>query len=214
MNKLFSVLIVCISAVSLVFTQQKEDKKAKNLLQKTSKNYVNQNILLEFNYTVESKTGGKESEKGSFKSSRNKYEMRALGVTQIFDGKKLYSISKEDQEVTVSEPEFASEGITNPTDILEHYKKNYDIKYSGKSSLNGTSVEWVTLLPKKKSKTKEIMVAIHPTKFEMLQLKETSNKGVVTTISFTKFEKNKKFNKNDFRFVKDNYKNYTITYLD
>ena len=61
-----------------------------------------------------------------------------LGVTRIFDGKKLYSISPDDEEVTISTQNPEDEATITPNKMLYFYENGYnfamdDVKYVGNS---------------------------------------------------------------------------------
>ena len=62
-----------------------------------------------------------------------------LGVTRIFDGDKLYSISPDDEEVTISSQDPEDETTITPNKMLYFYEDGYyfemdKVKYVGDSS--------------------------------------------------------------------------------
>ena len=50
-----------------------------------------------------------------------------MGVTKIFDGKKIYTIIPENEEVTIEGAENKDEQMIMPSQMLTFYKKDFPI---------------------------------------------------------------------------------------
>ena len=62
-----------------------------------------ENISIDFKYVLENTSENiKQETRGDVVLQGDKYKLNILGVTRLFDGKTLYNISPEDEEVTVS----------------------------------------------------------------------------------------------------------------
>ena len=56
-----------------------------------------------------------------------KYKLNMLGVTRLYDGKKLYNISPEDEEVTITNADQEDEGTITPSKMLTFYQDGYTL---------------------------------------------------------------------------------------
>lgn len=184
-NILFAI---ALGFISFAHAQQK-DAKMVSLLNKVSATYKTPSKL-NFTYTlVNSKENINQKEEGSAYISNNKYNLNLLNNTQIYDGKKVYNISSEDKEITISSNPSKDELLT-PTKILDSYKSGYTIKAGGSKTVNGKSATIVTLIPTNNSNTSSIDLAIDASKNELLSMVENTKQGSVTTITITSFSKN------------------------
>ena len=81
-----------------------EAKKAKELLDEVSakvKSY--NNIVIDFKYSLHNpKENINQESKGNVALQGNLYNLNFMGVTKIFDGKKVYTIVPEDEEITIA----------------------------------------------------------------------------------------------------------------
>ena len=100
MKKLF--LLIFGFYVLFGYTQDNSD--AELLLNKVSENIKNyENIYINYAYTLKNiEEDINQTNNGSFVTENDKWRFEMLGVTRIFDGDKLYSISPDDEEVTAS----------------------------------------------------------------------------------------------------------------
>lgn len=187
---------------------QKIDAKAQQLLEAVSKNYkAKKNLYFKFTYETGS---GKASQKqtGIFYSTPTQYRLNIMGNEQIFDGKKIYNISKEDQEITIAKPN-GSEKALSPINYLEEYKKGYTVAYNGK---NG-GWEKITLTPNKENGIQKVVLLINAAKKRVEKIIQTSSKNEVTAIAITQYKENLSLNASVFSFDRSLYKNYLITEL-
>ena len=85
--------------VGIFSTQAQDSQKAKALLDEVSakiKSY--ENITIEFKYALNNaKENINQESKGNVTLKGNLYHLNFMGVTKIFDGKKVYTIVPEDE---------------------------------------------------------------------------------------------------------------------
>ena len=98
------MLVVALSANN---TPPKEKSNAgKVLLDKVvakAKSY--KNIVIDFKYSIyNAKEKINQESNGNVAMEGNKYVLNFMGMTKIFDGKKIYTIVPEDEEVTIPIP--------------------------------------------------------------------------------------------------------------
>jgi outer membrane lipoprotein-sorting protein len=187
---------------------QKIDAKAKTILDAVSANYkAKKNTYFKFTYGTGSGKISK-TETGIFYSTPSQYKLNIMGNEQIFDGKKVYNISKEDQEVTIAKPN-GSEKALSPINYIDEYKNGYTVTYSGK---NGT-LDKITLVPVKDNGIKNVVLYINTPKKQITKITQTSTENDLAVISITQYKENQSISASTFSFDKNKYKNYLITEL-
>lgn len=134
-----------------------------------------------------------------------------MDVKQIYDGVKLYSISEEQKEVTVSKVSANSDDLLTPTKVFEMYKTGYNISWDGEKTVNGRKLTFVKLTPKNNSEITSVIVGIDKAKKEMVQMIEKTKNNTTTTVSVTKQINNIIIASDILKFNKNNFKNYYIS---
>ena len=119
---LFSIPTLLLSQTSL---------KAKKLLDDTSvqmRNY--NNYQFKFKYSLENSSENiKQETNGSVVVSQEKYKLITLDITQLFDGKNLYTIFPENEEVLITSSDQEENILLNPTELIDIYKTGYDFQW-------------------------------------------------------------------------------------
>ena len=187
---------------------QKIDTKAKTILDAVSANYkAKKNTYFKFTYGTGT---GKvtKTETGIFYSTPSQYKLNIMGNEQIFDGKKVYNISKEDQEVTIAKPN-GSEKTLSPINYIDEYKNGYTVTYSGKSG----ALDKITLVPVKDNGIKNVVLFINTPKKQISKIIQTSTDNELATITVSQYKENQTLSASTFTFDKNKYKNYLITEL-
>ena len=123
MNQI-SKIIFLIFLLSKVNYAQNQDQEAKSLLDEVnSKINSYNNIQISFQYVLENEDEFIRQETfGELSINQNKYVLEVLGITRIFDGSKLYTISKDDEEVTISSNISQDENTILPNNLLLNFK--------------------------------------------------------------------------------------------
>ena len=187
---------------------QKIDAKAKTILDAVSANYkAKKNTYFKFIYGTGT---GKvtKTETGIFYSTPSQYKLNIMGNEQIFDGKKVYNISKEDQEVTIAKPN-GSEKTLSPINYIDEYKNGYTVTYSGKSG----ALDKITLVPTKDNGIKNVVLFINTSKKQISKIVQTSTDNDLSVITVSQYKENQAISPSLFTFDKAKYKNYLITEL-
>ena len=187
---------------------QKIDTKAKTILDAVSANYkAKKNTYFKFTYGTGSGKISK-TETGIFYSTPSQYKLNIMGNEQIFDGKKVYNISKEDQEVTIAKPN-GSEKALSPINYIDEYKNGYTVTYSGKSG----ALDKITMVPVKNNGIKNVVLYINTPKKQITKIAQTSTDNDLAVITVTQYKENQSISPSTFSFDKNKYKNYLITEL-
>ena len=102
-NKMKKYIFLTISIFySLSYSQV--DSDAEKLLNKVSENIKSyNNIYINYTYTLNNlEEDINYTNRGSFVTENDNWRFEMLGITRIYDGDKLYTISPDDEEVTIS----------------------------------------------------------------------------------------------------------------
>ena len=206
-------LVILIVAASASFSAQKIDAKAKTILDAISKQYKSKNnVYFKFVYGTGNSKKITRTEPGIFYSAKDKYKLKIMGTEQIFDGKKLYNISAEDQEVTVAKPT-GNEQMFSPLNYIEEYKKGYNVKYMGKLMVNGVNSDYIKLTPTSKNGIQEVNLFVNAAKKQIVKVEQFSTDKSVSVIAISDYKENQNLSSALFNFDKDQYKNYLVTEL-
>lgn len=209
MKFLNKILLVTLVIGNFVFSYaQKIDAKAKTILDAVSANYKSKkNMYFKFSYGT-GKGSISKTETGIFYSTPSQYKLNIMGNEQIFDGKKVYNISKEEQEVTVAKPN-GTEKLLSPINYIDEYKNGYTVTYAGKSG----SLDMIKLIPVKDEGIKSVVLYINTAKKQVSKIIQTSAGNDVAVISIAQYKENQNLDSSVFSFDKNKYKDYLITEL-
>ena len=204
---------ILIVATSASFSAQKIDAKAKTILDAISTQYKSKNnVYFKFVYGTGNSKKIARTEPGIFYSAKDKYKLKIMGTEQIFDGKKLYNISAEDQEVTVAKPT-GNEQMFSPLNYIEEYKKGYNVKYMGKLMVNGVNSDYIKLTPTSKNGIQEVNLFVNAAKKQIVKVEQFSTDKSVSVIAISDYKENQNLSSALFNFDRDQYKNYLVTEL-
>jgi outer membrane lipoprotein-sorting protein len=138
-----------------------------------------------------------------------------LGVTRIFDGKTLYTISPEDEEVTISSENTEDENTVSPSKMLSFYKDGYTYTMDIVQDVKGRKIQYVKLNPiDTNSEIKQVLLGIDAKTKHIYNLIEIGKNGTKTTLTVNSLKTNEPISKSLFKFDKNKYKNYYINKLD
>ncbi|WP_344730147.1 MULTISPECIES: LolA family protein [Corallibacter] len=211
MKKIIALLALTICTTT--FAQN----KAKSLLDEVSakvKSY--ENISIDFKYALENLSENiKQETRGDVAMQGDKYRLNILGSTRIFDGKTLYSISPDDEEVTVSQENGDDENSITPSKMLSFYEDGYTYKMDIVQNVRGRNIQYVKLTPMDSdSEIKNVLLGIDAQTKHIYNLIQIGKNGVKTTLTVNSFKTNEPLSKTLFTFDKSKYKNYYINKLD
>lgn len=183
---------IALFFTSFTFAQNAAD--AKLLLDEVSKTYKSSdNFYIQFQTKLNnSSTGTADQYDGEVYVASNKYNLTIdkMDVNQIYDGTKLYTISKDLKEVTVTKPTADSDELFTPTRVFEMYKNGYSFGWDKAKTLNGKSVKVVKLTPTGSSDIKHVLVAVDAATKQLVELTEVTKNGTTTTVTVTKQQRN------------------------
>ncbi|WP_417866156.1 LolA family protein [Xanthomarina gelatinilytica] len=194
-----------------------QDSKAKALLDEVSqkaKSY--DNISIDFKYVLNNAAENiKQETRGDVVMQGDKYRLNILGATRIYDGKTLYSISPDDEEVTISTENPDDENSITPSKMLSFYEDGYTYKMDIIQDVKGRKIQYVKLTPMdSNSEIKNVLLGIDAQTKHIYNLIEIGKNGTKTTLTVNSFKTNEPISKSLFTFDKNKYKDYYINKLD
>ncbi|MFD1161873.1 LolA family protein [Hwangdonia seohaensis] len=211
MKKIISILLLTLSVSA--FSQN----EGKSLLQDVSakvKSY--DNISIDFKYVLENTSENiKQETRGDVVMQGEKYRLNILGITRLFDGKTTYSISPEDEEVTISSDNTDDEDNITPSKMLSFYEDGYTYALDIEQNIQGRKVQYVKLTPiDSNSEIKHILLGVDKQTKHIYNLIQIGKNGTKTTLTVNSFKTNEPLSKSLFTFDANKYKDYYINKLD
>lgn len=209
------LLLFTLLTSSLLLAQN--DSKAKALLDEVSQKVKSyENISLTFKYALENAAENINQEtRGNVVMSGEKYKLNILGITRIFDGSKLYTISAEDEEVVISEENDNDEETVTPSEMLSFYEEGFNFKMDIIQNVSGRKIQYVKLTPiKSNSSIKSVLLGIDNNTKHIYKLIEIGKNGTKTILTVNSFKTNEALSKTLFTFDASKYEDYYINTLD
>ena len=214
MKQLFGIFLISFIGFTL---QAKEAKKAKELLdQVTAKVKSYDNIVIDFKYSLNNpKERINQESNGNVALQGNLYHLNFMGVTKIFDGKKVFTIVPEDEEVTQENFDANDDKAITPNKMLTFFNNGFKYAWDIPQNVKGRKIQFVKLTPSNAKDTrKEILVGIDTQTKHIYTVIEVGKNGTKTTLTVNSFKTNQPLSKNHFTFTKSKYPNYYINKLD
>lgn len=215
MKKIILLFIVTIISNNIIISQNSEE--AKILLNKVSENIKSyDNIYINYTYTLfNSEEDINQTNNGSFVTEDDKWKFVMLDVTRIFDGDNLYTISPDDEEVTISTQNPDDESTITPNKMLYFYEEGYTFEMDIVQYVGRKKIQYIKLVPMDSdAEIKYILMGIDVEFSQIYNVIETGINDTQTTISIIDFEVNLPLEESLFVFDKEKYKSYYMNILD
>ena len=214
-------ILLLIFGLFTMLSYSQDNSDAELLLNKVSENIKNyDNIYINYAYTLQNiEEDINQTNNGSFVTENEKWRFEMLGVTRIFDGNKLYSISPDDEEVTISSQDPEDETTITPNKMLYFYEEGYyfemdESRFVGNGQFR-KKIQYVKLIPKdSEAEIKYILLGIDTEFNQIYEVIETGKNETVTTISIVDFEFNLPLDSKLFVFDEEKYQDYYMNILD
>ena len=210
-------LLFALLSLSTIVAQTK-DPKAKQLLSEVNKK-VNSydNIEISFKYVLENESENiRQETKGKVTLEGDKYVLDILGIQRIFDGKTLYTISSEDEEVTISnENSEEEENTISPSQLFSFFESGYNYTLDIIQNKMGRKIQYIKLIPiDSESEIKYALLGIDIKTKHIYNLIEIGKNNTKTTLNVLEFNTNTPLPQSFFKFDASKYSDYYINNLD
>lgn len=214
MKKIFS-----IGLLFLMFSVHAQNAvKAKALLDKvsaTAKSY--KNIMIDFTYALENtkeKVNQESKGKVTLSNGGNLYVLNFMNVIKLCDGKKVYTISTEDEEISIANIG-STDDTETPAKMLTFFSKGFKYAWDITQNVKGRKIQYVKLTPiSSKDERKNVFVGIDTKTNQVYNTIAVNKNGTKITLTVNSFKTNQALPKNQFTFVQSKYPNYYINKLD
>ena len=204
-------LLFFIGTVFPAWTQTSVE--AQNLLELASKQMESyDNIEFEFSYVLNNRMEQINQENsGQVTVSKEKYKLKFLDAIQLFDGKALYTIVPENEEITITQAEEEDDFGLNPKELLQFYKEGYDYHWDISQRVKGKNIQFVKLIPTQEDgEILSLLIGIDTQQNHIYKLIEVGENGTVTTLTINGMKVNSSLPENFFVFNQADYPNYYI----
>jgi outer membrane lipoprotein-sorting protein len=205
--------------MAMLIVSSAQAQEAKSLLNEVSAKVRSyNNIQIDFRYNLSNtKENVNQETRGDVTLAGDNYVLNMLGTSRIFDGKKIYSIIPEDEEVTISTYNARDDKDITPSKMLTFYEKGYTSKMDIVQNVKGRKIQYVKLVPiDSKAEIKDILLGIDVQTKHIYKLIQTDAKGTKYTLTVNSFKTNQPLSKTLFTFDEARYKQdgYYINKLD
>lgn len=209
------VLMLALFSVMMA-NAQNADQARKFLDEVSAKVESYDNMLIDFKYSLENtEENVKHETRGDVSLEGEKYVLNIMGTTRIFDGKKLYTIIPEDQEINISNYDPSKDDNITPSKMLTFYNDGYNYEWDITQNVNGRQIQYIKLTPiDSNAEVKTILLGIDKQTKHIYNLIQTQENGTKITITVKSFKTNQPLPETLFVFKEDRYKDYYINRLN
>lgn len=184
---------------------------AQEWMDKVSENYQKiPNYYIKFELK---ESGTQNTHTGELFASRDKYSLDVMDIMQMYDGKMLYTVMKEDKEVTISSPSPDSDDLLTPTKILKMYKSGFQLNLGKSETIGGEKIQFIKLTPTENSDIESILVGVNVKNNSLAQYKEFYKNGSSRFITVKEYLENLIIPRALFKFDQSKYEKdgYIVT---
>lgn len=211
-------IIVSIFSLFLMISSLKAQNTQSLLSEVSNKVKSYENIQIDFKYSLENtRENVKQDTKANITLKGDNYVLNMLGVTRIFDGKTIYTIVPEDEEVTISDYSKEEDKSISVSEMLTFYEKGYNYKMDIQQNIRGRKIQFIKLSPiDSNTEIKNILLGIDMQTKHIYKLIQVDSSGTSYTITVNSFKTNQPISQNLFIFDEEKYINqgYYINKLE
>ncbi|MEM7485973.1 MAG: outer membrane lipoprotein carrier protein LolA [Bacteroidota bacterium] len=191
------------------FSYAQNSSKAKTLLDEVYNKVISyDNIYIDFKSTLENTEANiKQETKGNVTLSGDKYVLDYLGAKQLSDGKKVYTVVPDNEEVTIENVSEDANTVT-PSKMLTFYRTGHNYEWDTLQNVGGRKIQYVKLTPiDSNTELKSILLGIDTQTKHIYKLIQTGNNGTKTSITVNSFKTNQALSNTLFNFDVKKYEN-------
>ena len=210
------IIILFVSVLCVSFAQAQEMKSLLNEVSRKVRSYDNIEIAFKYNLS-NAKEGVNQDTKGNITLSGDKYVLNMLGTSRLFDGKNIYTIVPEDEEVTISAYSAEDDKEITPSNMLTIYEKGYTFEKDILQDVKGRKIQYIKLIPiDPNAEIKIILLGVDVQTKHIYRLIQTDTQGTKYTLTVNAFKTNQPLSKTMFNFDETKYtkEGYYINRLD
>ena len=211
-------IVVSIFSLFLTISSLKAQNIQSLLSEVSNKVKSYENIQIDFKYSLENtRENVKQDTRANITLKGDNYVLNMLGVTRIFDGKTIYTIVPEDEEVTISNYSKEDDKSISVSEMLTFYENGYNYKMDIQQNIRGRKIQFIKLSPiDSTTEIKNILLGIDMQTKHIYKLIQIDSSGTSYTITVNSFKTNQSISQNLFIFDEEKYTNqgYYINKLE
>ena len=210
-------ILLLWTLISFIGQAQSRSSEAQLLLDQVSAKVKGYNSMtLEFKYVLENTEEKiRQETRGDVTLQGDKYILNILGITRIYDGNLLITISPEDEEVTISSNNTTDENTITPSELLSFYEDGYTYDMDIIQNIKGREIQYIKLNPiDSDSEIKYVLLGIDSYTKHVYNLIEIGSNNTKTTLTINSFKTNQPLSNTFFYFDEKKYSDYYINKLD
>ena len=211
-------IVVSIFSLFLTISSLKAQNVQSLLSEVSNKVKSYENIQIDFKYSLENtRENVKQDTRANITLKGDNYVLNMLGVTRIFDGKTIYTIVPEDEEVTISNYSKEEDKSISVSEMLTFYENGYNYKMDIQQNIRGRKIQFIKLSPiDSTTEIKNILLGIDMQTKHIYKLIQIDSSGTSYTITVNSFKTNQPISQNLFIFDEEKYINqgYYINKLE
>ena len=189
------------------------DSRAISLLNKVSEKIDSSvSFKISFTYTLENISEGiNQNSDGSIIIKQDNYLLDFMGIKQLSDANKIYSIVPENEEIIISNVEDDENNTIKPSKLLVFYRDGYLILWDKNEVIDDNVIQFVKLIPiDSVSDIDYLLLGIDTTTNDIKKLVEIGKNQTKTILTVKSIEYDILIEDNLFVFNKDDYPTYYI----
>ena len=210
MKKTILILLIYLNCNSMY---SQNDSRAISLLNKVSEKIDSSlSFKISFTYTLENINEGiNQNSDGSIIIKQDNYLLDFMGIKQLSDANKIYSIVPENEEIIISNIEDDDNNTIKPSKLLVFYRDGYLILWDKKEIIDDNVIQFVKLIPiDSVSDIDYLLLGIDTTTNDIKKLIEIGKNQTKTILSVKSIEYDILIEDELFVFNKDDYPTYYI----
>jgi hypothetical protein len=210
MKKTILIFLIYLNCNSMY---SQNDSRAINLLNKVSEKIDSSvSFKISFTYTLENINEGiNQNSDGSIIIKEDNYLLDFMGIKQLSDANKIYSIVPENEEIIISNIENEDNNTIKPSKLLVFYRDGYLILWDKKEIIDDNVIQFVKLIPiDSVSDIDYLLLGVNTTTNDIKKLIEIGKNQTKTILSVKSIEYDILIEDDLFVFNKDNYPTYYI----
>jgi outer membrane lipoprotein-sorting protein len=208
------ILLFTLFCLNLVHSQN--DIRAEKLLNSVSEKIdSSETFKINFTYTLENLIENiNQDSDGSIVIKDDNYLLEFMGIKQLCDSKKVYSIVPENEEIIISNIDEDESETIKPSKLLKFYREGYLILWDKKELILEKEIQFVKLIPiNSNSDIDYLQLGIDISNNDIVKLIEIGKNKTKTILTVNQLQYDIEIDLNFFVFSKEDYPDYYIENL-
>jgi outer membrane lipoprotein-sorting protein len=208
------ILLFTLFSLNLVHSQN--DIRAEKLLNSVSEKIdSSETFKINFTYTLENLIENiNQDSDGSIVIKDDNYLLEFMGIKQLCDSKKVYSIVPENEEIIISNIDEDESETIKPSKLLKFYREGYLILWDKKELILEKEIQFVKLIPiNSNSDIDYLLLGIDISNNDIVKLIEIGKNKTKTILTVNQLQYDIEIDLNFFVFSEEDYPDYYIENL-